>query len=278
MGVHVIADVNVLVLFDGSNVMRRAYSVCHGDIERTVSLTLSMVRKQLHAQTEFDMPLGAATHAAFILDHPAKNFRHTLYPKYKNRTRDPKISADMKVVTKALRKQLPEMGVRCAYSRGFEADDLMAAFVKQYKEDFPTKSVNIRIVSNDKDMTQLIDRNVVLLRNSQLIHRHNCEEIMGAKPKRVVCMLMLIGDAIDNIPGIKGIGPVAARKLIASSKRIERADPTVLTRAQQAAFIAHKPLFALTRELITLRADSLDVVTSDYKLPVAKARQGFGKL
>lgn len=244
--------------------MRRAYAVSHGDVERAVVVCIGIVRS--------DINKSKATHVAFVLDSKGKNFRHKLYEDYKNRERDPVITKAMIVMTKKVVVKLEEMNIKTVVIKGYEADDIIGALTKTAELHMP-----VRIVSNDKDMTQLIRKNVEVQRNKEIITRKNCESIMGAKPKRVVCMLMVLGDAIDNVPGIAGIGPVAAAKLIATSKRIETADTSVLNKAQRQAFESHRPVFKLSRKLITLASDCMEVELPEYAYKRAK-QTGFGKL
>lgn len=147
----------------------------------------------------------------FALDSKGKNFRHTLDPNYKaNRPEAPE----------DLRKQLPiaiewvkKMGFKCYAEEGFEADDVIASAVKFAKKH----DIKVRIVTHDKDLYQLIDDGRVVIYDPMKkieIDTEKCLEKFGVYPDKINEYLSLVGDVADNIPGVKGIGPKGAKKLL----------------------------------------------------------------
>ena len=154
----------------------------------------------------------------FALDSKGKNFRHDLDPNYKaNRSEAPE----------DLKKQLPiaiewvkKMGFKCYEEVGFEADDVIASAVKFAK----THDIKVRIVTHDKDLYQLIDDGRVVIYDPMKkseIDEQGCFEKFGVYPKRINEYLSLVGDVADNIPGVKGIGPKGAKKLLDDFESIE---------------------------------------------------------
>ncbi len=119
-----------------------------------------------------------------------------------------------------LLKQLPiaiewikEMGFEQITCDGYEADDVIASIVDLAKKE----SVKVRIVSHDKDLYQLIDDGKVVIYDPMKkieIDEEKCIEKFGVKPSQVVDYLAIVGDSADNIPGVKGIGPKGASKLL----------------------------------------------------------------
>ena len=147
----------------------------------------------------------------FALDSKGDTFRNELYPEYKaNRDAPPE----------DLVKQLPvaiewirEMGFAHLAKEGFEADDIIATLAKYGKE----QGLNVRIVSHDKDLYQMIEDGKVVMYDSikrKEITGQECFEKFGVYPKDFINFQAIIGDSSDNIPGVKGIGKVGASKLI----------------------------------------------------------------
>ncbi len=147
----------------------------------------------------------------FALDSKGKTFRSDIFPEYKaNRDAPPE----------DLVKQLPiaiewirEMGFAHLAKDGFEADDIIATLAKYGKE----QGLNVRIVSHDKDLYQMIENGKVVMYDSvkrKEITEEGCFEKFGVLPKDFINFQAIIGDSSDNIPGVKGIGKVGASKLI----------------------------------------------------------------
>ena len=147
----------------------------------------------------------------FALDSKGKNFRHEIDPQYK---------ANRIAAPEDLQKQLPvaiswisKMGFKCYEEEGFEADDVIASAVRFAKEH----DIKVRIVTHDKDLYQLIDDGKVVIYDPMKkieIDREKCFEKFGVYPDKIQEYLSLTGDTADNIPGVKGIGPKGAKKLI----------------------------------------------------------------
>ena len=147
----------------------------------------------------------------FALDAKGKTFRHDIDPNYK---------ANRSPAPEDLKKQLPvaiswieKMGFKSFSKEGFEADDVIAAAVRFAKNH----DIKVRIVSHDKDLYQLIDDDRVTIFDplkKQEINEEKCFEKFGVYPKFIGDYLSIVGDAADNVPGVKGIGAKGAKKLI----------------------------------------------------------------
>jgi DNA polymerase-1 len=118
-----------------------------------------------------------------------------------------------------LKETCQAFGVPTVEKIGFEADDLMATYAKK----FVAEGVEVRIISSDKDLMQLIDEHVSMFDpiKSKVIKAEDVFEKYGVYPEQMVHFQALIGDSSDNIPGIKGIGPVTAAKLLKTYKTLE---------------------------------------------------------
>ena len=142
-----------------------------------------------------------------------KTFRHEKYDYYKGK-RD-ETPDDLKKQFPIAKKILNAMGIKYFELAGYEADDIIGTFAKKVDEN---KDFNATIISSDKDLLQLIsdDVDVKLLKPKDYI-RMNREvffETYGLEPIRMIDLKSLMGDASDNIPGVKGIGEKTAIKLL----------------------------------------------------------------
>ncbi|MFY9075734.1 DNA polymerase I [Malaciobacter mytili] len=191
----------------------------------------------------------------FALDSKGDTFRNELFDQYK---------ANRQEVPEDLLRQLPiaiewveKMGFKTASKVGFEADDIIASIAFDAKQ----KDLEVRIVSHDKDLYQLIDDDTIYLFDpikKSIINEDKCIEKFGVTPKQFTDYQALIGDSADNIPGVKGIGAKTAEALIKefgtldniynNLENIEKARwKTLLETGKEMAFIS--------KQLVTLKVD-----------------------
>ena len=149
-------------------------------------------------------------YAVVVLDSKGKNFRHDLFKEYK---------AHRPPAPEELLSQLPivqsaaEALNFCVLSKeGFEADDIIATLAKNCTDD----NVEAVIVSSDKDLLQLMDNGIKIYDpvKSKFVLQEDVLAKFGVLPNKVREVQALVGDASDNIPGVKGIGPKTASELI----------------------------------------------------------------
>ena len=148
-----------------------------------------------------------------------KTFRHDKYTEYKEgRIKMPEDLGKQFVVAKEL---LPKMGIKCFEIDNYEADDIIGSYAKIISE---TNNEGL-IVSSDKDLLQLIDKNntVKLLKSKDYIMMTEDEfkKEYGIEPVKMIDLKGLMGDSSDNIPGVKGIGEKTALKLLQTYGSIE---------------------------------------------------------
>jgi DNA polymerase I len=159
-----------------------------------------------------------------VFDTSKPTFRDKLFEKYK---------AKRAPMPDELSQQLPYVRRLCEglslatieYD-GYEADDILGALAKQAAEH----KLDVLLVTNDKDMMQLVGNGVRVLRpgtggmkNDVIVDKAKVREILGVTPEQVVDYMALFGDSIDNIPGAKGIGEKGAAELIQKYGSVENA-------------------------------------------------------
>ena len=157
------------------------------------------------------------SHAAVVFDAGSKTFRHDIFPDYKaNR---PPCPEDLIPQFPIVRQAAESLNLSILEKTGFEADDIIATIAKKSaKEGF-----EVLIVSSDKDLMQLIDDNISMYdaMKNKIITAKEVEEKFFVAPSKVLDVLALMGDASDNIPGVKGIGPKTAAELILEFGNLE---------------------------------------------------------
>jgi DNA polymerase-1 len=159
-----------------------------------------------------------------VFDPPGATFRDKLFEKYKAQ-RQP-MPDEMRVQLPFVRRLCEAMRLPILEVKGYEADDVIGTMaVKAGKHN-----LEVLIVSNDKDMMQLVGKNVRTLRTGSggaksdiIVDEKRVEEILGVPPDKVVDYMALLGDTIDNIPGAKGIGEKGAAELIKKYGSVESA-------------------------------------------------------
>src|SRR4029079_2898550 len=204
---------NPLYLVDGSSYIFRAYHRLppltnrHGQPAGAVYGYTAMLWKLADGLNKADGP----THMAVILDASEETHRNKMYDQYKaNRPPPPE---DLVPQFPLIRVATRAFSIPCIEQNGLEADDIIACYVVA-----ATKAGwKVTIVSSDKDLMQLIeDGKVDMLdtMNDRRIGREQVLEKFGVGPEKVGDVLALMGDSVDNVPGVPGIGPKTASQLI----------------------------------------------------------------
>jgi DNA polymerase-1 len=194
-----------------------------GQVTQAVYIFTNMLRKLLQDEQP--------KYIAAVFESKEKTFRHETFTEYKaNREQMPE---DLAAQLPYIRRLCEAYNIPMISMTGFEADDVIGTLAKQATE----KGLQAVIVSNDKDMCQLVqDPLVVCMRqNSQVVKRKEpvppiewCDEAwvqkkFGVPANKLVDLLGLMGDSIDNIPGAPGVGPKGAVQIIQDYGSIENA-------------------------------------------------------
>lgn len=210
------------------------------------------------------------THLAVAFDPPAKTFRHEAYQEYKaNRSAVPEL---VKQALEPLQEILAAFDIPVVMMPGFEADDVIGSMATQWSGD----ECNIYMVTPDKDYGQLVSDTVFQYKPAKGgndIEILGKEQICGnygvCEPSQVIDILTIWGDASDNVPGVKGIGEVGAKKLVGKygglKGILEHLDE--LSPKQRAAFEEAGSQLDMSRFLVTIKRDiELPLVLDDILL------------
>ncbi len=143
-------------------------------------------------------------------DASGPTHRHEKYEEYK--AQRPKMPKELGQQIPIIKEILQSFGITYYEESGLEADDIIGTLTKRATKE----GLEVTIFSGDKDFVQLLDGNVNILnpRDSKIYDRTTAKERIGVSPEHVVDFLALTGDSIDNIPGVKGIGPKTAASLL----------------------------------------------------------------
>src|SRR5690349_16175020 len=253
------ATTNHLYLVDGSSYIFRAYHRLppltnrHGTPAGAVYGYTTMLWKLAGDLTRADGP----THMAVILDASEHTHRNEMYDQYKAHRPPP--PEDLVPQFPLIRVATRAFSIPCIEEAGLEADDIIACYVTAAK----AAGWKVTIVSSDKDLMQLIDEDAGIdmldTMNDRRIGRNEVLEKFGVPPEKVGDVLALMGDSVDNVPGVPGIGPKTASQLIQQFGSLE----AVLDNAETIAkpklkqnLIEHADNARLSRELVRLVCDS----------------------
>ncbi len=157
------------------------------------------------------------THAAVVFDSGSKTFRNEIYPAYKaNR---PPCPEDLIPQFPIVRESAESLNLAILEKIGFEADDIIATIAKKAEAE----GFDVLIVSSDKDLMQLVNERTFMYdaMKNRFIGIPEVKEKFAVAPLQVLDILSLMGDASDNIPGVKGIGPKTAAELIHEFSTLE---------------------------------------------------------
>jgi len=155
---------------------------------------------------------------AFCFDHPEEGFREKIYPEYKaNRDEAP---ADLIKQFPYLPKLAQALSIPAFEQAGFEADDVIGTLAEKSKR----QGIEVIIVSGDKDFGQLVGPGVKIFDPAKDIYidEDGVRAKFGVDASQVVDYLAIVGDASDNVPGIKGLGPKGAAKLLGEYKTLDK--------------------------------------------------------
>ena len=246
-----------LYLVDGSGYIFRAYHRLppltnqHGEPVGAVYGYTTMLWKLADELHKADGP----THMAVILDKSSKTFRNDLYDQYKAHRPPP--PEDLVPQFPMIRDATRAFSLPCIEEEGWEADDLIASYAKAAL----AQGWQVTVVSSDKDLMQLVEDGSLDLydtMNNRRLGRAHVEEKFGVGPEKLGDVLALMGDSVDNVPGVPGVGPKTAAKLILEHGDLE----SVLTAAPEMKkgklrdnLIEHADMARLSRRLVELSCD-----------------------
>ncbi|MBX2850664.1 MAG: DNA polymerase I [Phycisphaeraceae bacterium] len=211
------APPNTFYLIDGFAQMFRSYYAIRNGMNSPVT---GEPTNATFAFTDMLLKIYRDYHPAYLamaMESKGKTFRDEFYPEYKA-TRDPAPEDFKQQVTRMI-EIARAFGVTILQAERYEADDIMATLAHQTQQggfDDLAPGLLLRMVSKDKDLEQVLSDRVVLFdaHKDEVLDASALKEKRGITPRQAIDYQTLIGDSTDNVPGVKGIGPKTASKLI----------------------------------------------------------------
>ena len=252
-----------LLLVDGSSYLYRAFHALpdlrspRGEPTGAIHGVLSMLRRLLK-----DVP---ADYVACVFDAKGKTFRDDMYPEYKA-TRTP-MPEDLAVQIAPIKESAAALGWPLLEIGGVEADDVIGTLAREAQQ----AGMKVVISTGDKDIAQLVSPVVSLVNtmSNEILDEAGVEKKFGVGPARIIDYLTLIGDSVDNVPGVAKVGPKTAVKWLTQYGTLD----DVVKRAPEIGGVVGENLrkslewLPKARELLTIKCDvPLPVKVQDLAL------------
>ena len=257
-------------LIDGSGYIFRAYYALpplsrksDGLPTGAVSGFCSMLFKLLE-DSKSDQNLQKPTHFAVIFDSARKTFRNEIYSDYKaNRSEAPD---DLAPQFEYIRKSVLAFNLPSVDLPNYEADDLIATYVDQILK----KGARVTIVSSDKDLMQLYQKNVRIFdpMKNKFITEEDVFKKFGVDASKVIDVQSLAGDSSDNVPGVPGIGVKTAAELInkyGTLEKLLKSAHEIKQNKRRETLLENKDKALISKKLVTL----------DHKSPIKRELSEF---
>ena len=255
-----------IILVDGSSYLYRAYHALpplltsNNKPTGAIKGVISMIQRIL-----IDHP---SSPVAVIFDAKGKTFRHEMYKEYKaNR---PPMPPDLAEQIEPIHRIIELMGIKLITISGVEADDVIGTLADQARQ----KQIDTVISSGDKDMTQLVCKNVKVVNTmtGELLDTKGVKKKFGVPPELIIDYLALIGDTSDNVPGVDKVGPKTAVKWLTEYKNIDGIvdnSENIPGKVGENLRLGLEQL-SLSKELVTIKKDvDLDVTIEGLKVQPA---------
>lgn len=258
-----------LFIIDGYATLYRAhYALIRNPLTTTAGIPTSAVfgfANQVFQLLEEENP----DYIVAAFDSKGKNFRHELYTDYKaNRSAMPD---EIQTQLPYLWELLDGMNIPVLRIEGVEADDIIGTVAKMCEKD----DLQCNIVSGDKDFMQLINDKTLLYapqarrREKEIFNAQKVSEKWGVGPEHIIDLLGLMGDSSDNVPGVEGVGPVTAKKLIqkfGSMEKIYENIDQIENEKMRERLLNNKDNAFLSKQLVTILTDvTVDASLSDFE-------------
>jgi DNA polymerase I len=240
-----------LVLIDGSSYLYRAFHALppltapDGSPTGALFGIVNMLRATLKEKPDF---------AAFVVDASGPTFRDEMYAEYKaNR---PPMPDDLRAQVEPMLQIVEALGFPILRISGVEADDVIGTLAVQAQ----AKNIDVVISTSDKDFAQLVRPGIRLsntMSGSVLDSSESVIEKFGVRPNQIIDYLALMGDTVDNVPGVEKCGPKTAAKWLAEYDTMEQviANADKITGKIGENLRAALPRLALNKQLVTIKID-----------------------
>lgn len=240
-----------LLLVDGSSYLYRAFHAmpdlrnAQGEPTGALYGVVNMLRKLVSDHK--------ADYAACVFDARGKTFRDDLFPDYKSHR--PPMPDDLAAQIEPIHQAVKALGWPVLAIEGVEADDIIGTLA----DHAARQGVHTIVSTGDKDLAQLVTPQVTLVNtmSGEVLDVAGVERKFGVPPQRIVDYLMLVGDTVDNVPGVTKVGPKTAAKWLAEHGSID----ALVAQADTIKGVAGSNLraaigqFPLTRQLLTVKCD-----------------------
>jgi DNA polymerase-1 len=258
-----------LFIIDGYATLYRAhYALIRNPLTNTAGTPTSAVfgfANQVFQLIEDEKP----DYLVAAFDSKGKNFRHELYTDYKaNRSEMPD---EIQTQLPYLWELLEAMNIPMLRMGGVEADDIIGTVAKMCDKE----NLQCNIVSGDKDFMQLINDKTFLYapqarkRAKEIFDKKKVLEKWGVGPEHIIDLLGLMGDSSDNVPGVQGVGPKTAKKLIqdfGSIENIYEEIDNISNEKMREKLLNSKDNALLSKQLVTILTDvKIDATINDFE-------------
>lgn len=258
-----------IYLIDGSCFVYRAYHAIKG-----LSTSSGIPTNAVYGFTRMLLKLLKEKNIKYLLcafDSPHPTKRHKIYENYKiTRPETPK---DLPVQLEYIKQIVDAFGIKRVEIPGYEADDIIASVIFKLQPDVcGTESIFFYIVSLDKDMLQLVCDNIKIYDpfNEIIIDRNYVIKKYGIPPEMLNDFMAIVGDSIDNIPGVKGIGEKTAVQLLKRYGSLENIlkNLDIIKPSKVAQLLAKSvEMVKLSKELVMLKKDApIEIKIEDLKI------------
>jgi len=262
-----------LLLVDGSSFLYRAFHAMpdlrnrHGEPTGAIYGVLNMLRKLRN-----DYP---ADYSACVFDAKGKTFRDDWYPEYK--AHRPAMPSDLVQQIEPLHQAIAASGWNILMLDGVEADDVIGTLAQQAMD-----GVRCVIATGDKDLAQLVNERVTLINtmSNETLDIAGVNSKFGVPPERIVDYLTLVGDPVDNVPGVEKVGPKTAVKWLAQYGTLDN----LVQHADEIGGVVGENLrrakdwLPQARRLITVKCDVELPQTYNQLIPPASDKEQLRKL
>ncbi|MGK4474828.1 DNA polymerase I [Aeromonas molluscorum] len=254
------APSNPLILVDGSSYLYRAFFASQqADLRTSTGLPSGAVRVMANMMRSLRKQYPDS-HVAVVFDAKGKTFRDEIYPEYKATRAS--MPDDLRSQVAPIHQMIKAMGFPFLMVEGVEADDVIGTLARQATE----KQLPVLISTGDKDMAQLVSDHVTLIDTMKdvVTDREGVIEKFGVPPELIIDYLALMGDKVDNIPGMTGVGEKTAQALLQGIGSIDQIAANLDkvadlgfrgSKAFADKFREQEPQVRLSYELATIKTD-----------------------
>ena len=250
-----------LYLIDGSSYIFRAYYGIRADLSTSGGFPTNAVYGFANMLLKF-LREYEPRYLGIVFDSEGEVFRNEIYPEYKaNRDEAPE---SLKLQFPKIFELVKAFSIPMLAMEGYEADDIMGTIARAQKES------KVVLITGDKDFCQLVSENVTLVdtMRERITGEREVRRKYGVEPGQMVDFFALVGDKVDNVPGVAGVGEKTASALISKYGNLEgvygnldELRPSVARRLRE-----HKNDAYLSRELVTIKTDvDIETKIEDFK-------------